>query len=69
MADGDGRYVLNLAEELAAVKDGHSLDLAGLVALVQKRAPLYDKVAEEHYNLITALHKSIRGSDPDAALY
>jgi putative ATPase len=69
MADGDGRYVLNLAEELAVVKTESPLDSAALVALVQKRAPLYDKSREEHYNLISALHKSIRGSDPDAALY
>jgi putative ATPase len=69
MADGDGRYMLNLAEELAAVKTVAPLDTAALVALVQKRAPLYDKSREEHYNLISALHKSIRGSDPDAALY
>jgi putative ATPase len=69
MADGDGRYMLNLAEELAAVKAAAPLDTASLVALVQKRAPLYDKSREEHYNLISALHKSIRGSDPDAALY
>jgi putative ATPase len=69
MADGDGRYVFNLAEELAAVRTDTPLDSAALVALVQKRAPLYDKSREEHYNLISALHKSIRGSDPDAALY
>jgi putative ATPase len=69
MADGDGRYVLNLAEEIAAVATAEPLDSAALVALVQKRAPLYDKSREEHYNLISALHKSIRGSDPDAALY
>jgi putative ATPase len=69
MADGDGRYVLNLAEELSAAKAQRPLDSAALVALVQKRAPLYDKSREEHYNLISALHKSIRGSDPDAALY
>ena len=69
MADGDGRYVLNLAEEIAAVATDTPLDTAALVALVQKRAPLYDKSREEHYNLISALHKSIRGSDPDAALY
>ncbi|HEX3666082.1 MAG TPA: replication-associated recombination protein A [Rhizomicrobium sp.] len=69
MADGDGRYALNLAEEIAAVKAVAPLDSAALVALVQKRAPLYDKSREEHYNLISALHKSIRGSDPDAALY
>jgi putative ATPase len=68
MADGDGRYVLNLAEEVAAM-DAAAVDTAGLVAAVQRRAPLYDKSREEHYNLISALHKSVRGSDPDAALY
>ena len=69
MADGDGRYILNLAEELAAIKTAKPMDTAELVAAVQKRAPLYDKSREEHYNIISALHKSIRGSDPDAALY
>jgi putative ATPase len=69
MADGDGRYVLNLAEEIAAMDATAPLDTAALVAAVQKRAPLYDKSREEHYNLISALHKSVRGSDPDAALY
>src|SRR5256885_313688 len=69
MADGDGRYLLNLAEEVAALKTTKPLDSAALVAAVQKRAPLYDKSREEHYNIISALHKSIRGSDPDAALY
>ena len=69
MADGDGRYLLNLAEEVAALKIVKPLDTAALVAAVQKRAPLYDKSREEHYNIISALHKSIRGSDPDAALY
>ena len=69
MADGDGRYLLNLAEEVAALRVVKPLDTAGLVAAVQKRAPLYDKSREEHYNIISALHKSIRGSDPDAALY
>jgi len=69
MADGDGRYLLNLAEEAAELKVAKPLDSAGLVAAVQRRAPLYDKSREEHYNLISALHKSIRGSDPDAALY
>jgi len=69
MADGDGRYILNLAEELATIKTVKPLDSAALVAAVQKRAPLYDKSREEHYNIISALHKSIRGSDPDAALY
>jgi putative ATPase len=69
MADGDGRYILNLAEEVASLKLVKPLDSAALVEAVQKRAPLYDKSREEHYNLISALHKSIRGSDPDAALY
>jgi putative ATPase len=69
MADGDGRYLLNLAEEVAAFKIVKPLDSAGLTAAVQRRMPLYDKSREEHYNIISALHKSIRGSDPDAALY
>ena len=69
MADGDGRYVLNVAEELAALPDGTTLDTEGLMAAVQRRAPLYDKAQEGHYNLISALHKSVRGSDVDAALY
>ncbi len=69
MADGDGRYLLNLAEEVFALGEVAPLDVAGLAAVVQKRAPVYDKNREEHYNLISALHKSVRGSDPDAALY
>jgi putative ATPase len=69
MADGDGRYILNLAEEVAAMDATAPLDTAALVAAVQRRAPLYDRSREEHYNLISALHKSVRGSDPDAALY
>jgi len=69
MADGDGRYLLNLVEELAGIKTVKPLDPAGLVGAVQRRMPLYDKSREEHYNIISALHKSIRGSDPDAALY
>jgi putative ATPase len=70
MADGDGRYLLNMAEQLLALPDGTGpLDTAGLAAEVQKRAPIYDKAQEGHYNLISALHKSMRGSDPDAALY
>jgi putative ATPase len=69
MADGDGRFLLNLAEELAQLPAGAPLDSAGLAAAVQKRAPLYDKAQEGHYNLISALHKSVRGSDIDAALY
>ncbi len=69
MADGDGRYLLNLAEEVFARPEASPLDTQGLVTLVQKRAPLYDKAQEGHYNLISALHKSLRGSDTDAALY
>jgi len=69
MADGDGRFILNLAEELAALPEGAVLDIAGLMATVQRRVPLYDKAQEGHYNLISALHKAVRGSDVDAALY
>ncbi|MEE8443915.1 MAG: replication-associated recombination protein A, partial [Alphaproteobacteria bacterium] len=69
MADGDGRFVLNLAEELFALRAGDPLDIAALAAAVQRRAPLYDKSQDGHYNLISALHKSMRGSDTDAALY
>ena len=70
MADGDGRYVVTLAETLFAIAPGSAaLDNAALAAVLQKRAPAYDKDREEHYNIISALHKSIRGSDPDAALY
>jgi putative ATPase len=69
MADGDGRYLFNLAEELFALKIGKPLDTAALARVVQKRAPLYDKAQEGHYNLISALHKSLRGSDTDAGLY
>ncbi len=70
MADGDGRYVLTLAETLFAIEAGSTpLDNAALAAVLQRRAPAYDKDREEHYNIISALHKSIRGSDPDAALY
>ena len=69
MADGDGRYALTLAETLFAIGQAEPLDPAGLAAVLQRRSPAYDKDREEHYNLISALHKSIRGSDPDAALY
>lgn len=72
MADGDGRALLNLAEEilLATVENTEApLDIVALSRLVQRRAPNYDKGQDEHYNLISALHKSVRGSDPDAALY
>jgi putative ATPase len=71
MADGDGRAVLNLAEDVyAGVQQGKPpIGAEQLVALVQRRAPLYDKNRDGHYDLISALHKSVRGSDPDAALY
>ena len=69
MADGDGRYMLNLAEELLTLSSSELLDTQALVSTIQKRAPLYDKSQEGHYNLISALHKSLRGSDTDAALY
>ena len=70
MADGDGRAVLALAEEVfRAARPGDVLDPARLVEVVQRRAPIYDKAQDGHYNLISALHKCVRGSDPDAALY
>ena len=70
MADGDGRAALTLAEELwRAAAPGETFDAAGLAEVVQRRAPIYDKGQEGHYNLISALHKSVRGSDPDASLY
>ncbi|ODT44501.1 MAG: AAA family ATPase [Methylobacterium sp. SCN 67-24] len=69
-ADGDGRAVLTLAEEIwRAAKPGEVFDEAGLAEVIQRRAPIYDKAQDGHYNLISALHKTIRGSDPDAALY
>ena len=69
MADGDGRFLLNLCEQLFQLPKGSELDTAGLSEVVQRRAPIYDKGQESHYNLISALHKSLRGSDTDAALY
>lgn len=70
MADGDGRASLTLAEEVwRAAREGEMFDAAGLAEVVQRRAPIYDKAQEGHYNLISALHKCVRGSDPDAALY
>ena len=70
MADGDGRALLNLAEDVwRAARPGEALDSTRLVEVVQRRAPLYDKGQDGHYNLISALHKAVRGSDPDAALY
>ncbi|MEP3438133.1 MAG: replication-associated recombination protein A [Hoeflea sp.] len=70
MADGDGRAVLTLAEEVwRAAREDEVFDTKALVNVVQRRAPVYDKGQDGHYNLISALHKSVRGSDPDAALY
>ena len=70
MADGDGRAVLTLAEEVwRAAREGEMFDTQALVKVVQRRAPVYDKGQDGHYNLISALHKAVRGSDPDAALY
>lgn len=70
MADGDGRASLTLAEEIwRSAKPNEIFDAATLAEIVQRRAPIYDKSEDGHYNLISALHKSVRGSDPDAALY
>ncbi len=70
MADGDGRAALTLVEEIwRAAAEGEILDTTALAEIVQRRAPIYDKAQEGHYNLISALHKTVRGSDPDAALY
>jgi putative ATPase len=70
MADGDGRAALTLTEELwRAARAGETFDAVRLQEIVQRRAPIYDKSQDGHYNLISALHKSVRGSDPDAALY
>ena len=69
LADGDGRYLLTLAETLLNIGSAKPLTIKDLGQVLQKRSPAYDKDREEHYNLISALHKSIRGSDPDAALY
>ena len=67
MADGDGRYVLSMAEQIFSQRE--LLDTEALLKIVQRRAPLYDKGDDAHYNLISALHKAVRGSDADAALY
>ena len=70
MADGDGRAVISLAEEVWRLAgEGEILDVEELQSVLQRRAPIYDKGADGHYNLISALHKSVRGSDPDAAMY
>jgi putative ATPase len=70
LADGDGRALLGLIEEvMAAARPGETLDAETMLTVVQRRAPIYDKAQDGHYNLISALHKTVRGSDPDAALY
>lgn len=69
MADGDGRYLLNMVEALADLPPERELDPEALGRTLQRRMPLYDRAQESHYNLISAMHKSVRGSDPDAALY
>ena len=68
-ADGDGRFLLNQAETLFSVALSEPLDPSGLAEMLHRRVPVYDKDREGHYNLISALHKSMRGSDPQAALY
>lgn len=69
LADGDGRYLLNMAESLADLPAAPVLDVEAMGHVLSRRLPIYDKQQEAHYNLISALHKSVRGSDPDAALY
>jgi len=69
MADGDGRYLLGLVEELLSLPPGQALDVAALSETMQKRAPIYDKGQDEHYNLLSCFHKSLRGSDVNAAMY
>src|ERR1700736_673171 len=69
MADGDGRFLFNLVEEIARLPAATPLGPQEFAPVLQQRAPLYDKAQEGHYNLISALHKSLRGSDTDAALY
>jgi len=69
LADGDGRYLLNMVENLADLPTAPLLDPPTLAQVLQRRMPLYDRQQEAHYNLISALHKSVRGSDPDATLY
>lgn len=69
MADGDGRALCNLAEAAADLPEEPRLDAAGAALALHRRAPLYDRAQEQHFNLISALHKALRGSDADAALY
>lgn len=69
LAQGDGRYLFNLIENVESLQSKDVIDLDALQQSLQRRAALYDRASEQHYNLISALHKSLRGSDPDAALY
>ena len=69
LSAGDGRYLLNLVENLQAVKEGEELDVEALGSFLQRRAAQYDRAGDAHYSLISALHKSVRSSDPDASLY
>jgi putative ATPase len=69
LSQGDGRYLFNLVENLQSLPKGSELDLESLKNFLQKRAPLFDRGDDQHYNIISALHKSVRGSDPDASLY
>lgn len=70
IADGDGRYILNIAENIwSYAKDGEIFDKEQIIKIIRSRAPIYDKGRDGHYNLISAVHKSLRGSDVDAALY
>ncbi len=69
LSQGDGRYIYNLIENIQGINPGEKITLPELERRLQKRAPLFDKGADQHYNLISALHKSVRGSDPDASLY
>jgi putative ATPase len=69
MADGDGRFLLNLVEQVLALQPPVALSVEQLMRAIQKRAPIYDKGREGHYNLVSALHKSVRGSDVNASLY
>ncbi|MBS0585993.1 MAG: replication-associated recombination protein A [Verrucomicrobia bacterium] len=69
LAQGDGRYIHNLIENIQGCNPEHILTVAELETLFQKKSPLFDKASEGHYNLISALHKAVRGSDPDASLY
>lgn len=69
LAQGDGRYLYNLIENIESIRSEKIIDLDTLQTALQRRSALYDRAADQHYNLISALHKSVRGSDPDAALY